>query len=370
MRPSSFLRVQVGTHVASLSALASSTRAPFREAPAYPKRLKLFEMGPRDGLQSEARFVPTEAKVEFIQRLLSAGSAWVEATSFVSPKAVPQLGDGSAVLAGVAARSGELRRRGATLSALVPNIKGFEAAAAAGLTEVAVFAAASDAFSQKNINCNVQTSLERFAPVFAAAAAARIRVRAYVSCALGCPYSGHVAPAAAAFVARALLDAGAYEVSLGDTIGVGSPPTVRSLLLACRDAGVPIEATAVHFHATYGLALANIATALEMGISVVDASVGGLGGCPYARGASGNVATEDVLYLTQALGIEVEGNPDIDALAETGDWMCKQLGVSNRSYVGVARLSHSRVLNTSTAVEEEAIRSACRVGLSWPVKAG
>lgn len=346
--------------------MTSSTRGPFRDPPAYPRRLKLFEMGPRDGLQSEARFLPTEAKIDFISRLLAAGSAWVEATSFVSPKAVPQLGDGSAVLAGVAARRGA-NYRGATLSALVPNIKGFEMAAAAGLTEVAVFAAASDAFSNKNINCNVQTSLERFTPVFAAAAAAKIRVRAYVSCAMGCPYSGPVAPAAAAFVARRLLDAGAYEVSLGDTIGVGSPPTVRALLAACRDAGVPVEATAVHFHATYGLALANIAAALEEGISVVDASVGGLGGCPYARGASGNVATEDVLYLAAALNIEVEGNPDIDALADAGDWMCRQLGVSNRSFVGIARLSHARAL-AAAKDDDEATRNACRVGLAWPDK--
>lgn len=352
-----------GGGVSSLSGLAFSSSMNVNRR-SYPKRLKLYEMGPRDGLQSESVFVPTEVKVEFISRLLGARTAWLETTSFVSPRAVPQLGDASAVLAGVRERGG-FSAGGATLSALVPNLRGFEAAVAAGLTEVAVFAAASDAFSQRNINCNVQTSLERFAPVFAAAAAARIRVRAYVSCALGCPYSGVVNPAAAAFVARALLDAGAYEVSLGDTIGVGTPSSVRALLVACLDAGVPIEATAVHFHATYGMALANISAALEEGVAIVDASVGGLGGCPYARGASGNVATEDVLYLANALGIDVEGGPDADALAETGDWMCRQLRVPNRSSVAVARLSHARALAASPT-DDEATRSACRIGLAWP----
>jgi len=328
-----------------------------------PKALKLFEMSPRDGLQSEARPIPTAQKIELVQRLLRAGCTAIEATSFVSAKAIPQLGDAAAVLAGVGAPP-----RGVTLSALVPNLRGFEAAAAAGLTEVAVFAAATDAFSARNINCNVQTSLARFEPVFAAAAAARIRVRAYVSCALGCPYSGAVAPAKAAFVARALADLGAYEVSLGDTIGVGTPATMRALLAACADVGLRPETLAVHCHATYGLALANIAAALEAGVATVDASVAGLGGCPYAKGASGNVATEDVLYLAAALGVDVEGAPSLDALVETGAWVCGVLGRENRSAVAVARLAHAKMLRDA-APGDAAAAEAARIGLAWPARA-
>lgn len=347
-----------GASRALTSVAASYSARPHR----YPRVLKLFEVGPRDGLQGESRPVPTAKKIELIQRLISAGSAWIEATSFVSAKSIPQLGDAAAVLAGVGAPP-----PGVTLSALVPNLRGFEDALASGLSEVAVFAAASDAFSQRNINCNVQTSLKRFEPVFAAAAAANVRVRAYVSCAFGCPFSGAVDPAKAAFVANALYNLGAYEVSLGDTIGVGTPVSMRALLHACREADVPTEVLAVHCHATYGLALANIAAALEEGVAVVDASVGGLGGCPYARGATGNVATEDVLYLAAALGIDVEGAPDLDALVDTGAWICAELGKANRSSVAVARLSHAVSLKAA-APQDDALRAACHIGLGWPIQ--
>jgi hydroxymethylglutaryl-CoA lyase len=333
-----------------------------RAAPVYPQSIKVYEMGPRDGLQSERALVPTGVKVELIDRLAAAGHVFIEATSFVSARAIPQLGDAMEVMARIA------RPPGVTFSALVPNARGLEAALACGLREVAVFAAASDAFSHRNINCNVQTSLERFRPVCAEAARAGVRVRGYVSTALGCPYSGPVAPEAAAFVARALLDLGAYEVSLGDTIGVGTPLGVRALLRAVREAGVPVPATAVHFHSTYGCAMANIVAALEAGVRVVDASVAGLGGCPYARGASGNVATEDVLYLAQGLGIEVEGAPDLNRLVEAGQWVCDHMGRKNSSAVALARLGH--VAAAAGAAEDAATRAACAVGLSWPQRPG
>jgi hydroxymethylglutaryl-CoA lyase len=329
----------------------------------YPPSIKLYEMGPRDGLQSERALVPTAVKVELIDRLAAAGHLFIEATSFVSARAIPQLGDAAEVMARIA------RPPGVTFSALVPNARGLEAALACGLTEVAVFAAASDAFSHRNINCNVQTSLERFRPVCAEAARAGVRVRGYVSTALGCPYSGPVAPEAAAFVARSLLDLGAYEVSLGDTIGVGTPLSVRALLHAVREAGVPPAATAVHFHATYGCAMANIVAALEAGVRVVDASVAGLGGCPYARGASGNVATEDVLYLAAGLGIEVEGAPSLPALVAAGQWVCEHMGRKNSSAVALARLGHASAAAGAGAGDAPA-RAACAVGLSWPQRPG
>jgi hydroxymethylglutaryl-CoA lyase len=331
-------------------------------ASPYPSSIKLYEMGPRDGLQSEKALVPTPIKVELINRLASAGHLWIEATSFVSVRAIPQLGDAVDVMSLIA------RPPGVTFSALVPNAKGMEAALACGLEEVAVFAAASDAFSHRNINCNVMTSLERFKPVMAEAKRAGVRVRGYVSTALGCPYSGAVSPEAAAFVARSLYDLGAYEVSLGDTIGVGTPLSVRALLHACREAGLPAPATAVHFHTTYGCAMANILTALEMGVRVVDASVAGLGGCPYARGASGNVATEDVLYMAEGLGIEVEGSPDLNKLVAAGQWVCDHMGRRNSSAVALARLGHAA--SAASVPGDEKAASVCRVGLSWPAKPG
>ena len=329
----------------------------------YPRTLKLYEMAPRDGLQSEKTLVPTSVKVELIDRLSAAGHVWIEATSFVSARAIPQLGDAAEVMARIA------RPPGVTFSALVPNARGLEAALACGLQEVAVFAAASDAFSHRNINCNVMTSLERFKPVLAEAKRAGVRVRGYVSTALGCPYSGPVAPEAVGFVARALYDLGAYEVSLGDTIGVGTPGGVRALLRAVREAGLPVPATAVHFHATYGCALANIVAALECGVRVVDASVSGLGGCPYARGASGNVATEDVLYLAEGLGIEVEGRPDLSRLVAAGQWVCDHMGRRNASAVALARLGHAAAA-AAAQPEDAGARAACTIGLSWPAPPG
>ena len=339
---------------ASRRASSLHVRAP---GPAYPASIKIFEMAPRDGLQSERALVPTATKVELIDRLAAAGLTHIEATSFVSARAIPQLGDAVEVMARIA------RPPGVTFSALVPNARGMEAALACGLREVAVFAAASDAFSHRNSASNVATSLQRFKPVAAEAARAGVRVRGYVSTALGCPYSGAVAPEAAAFVARCLYDLGAYEVSLGDTIGVGTPRSVRALLHACAEAGLPAAATAVHFHATYGCAMANILAALEMGVRVVDASVAGLGGCPYAKGASGNVATEDVLYLAQGLGVEVEGAPRLAELVATGAWACEQLGRANKSAVAVARLAHA-------AAAAAGDKDSCAVGLSWPERPG
>jgi len=246
-------------------------------------------------------------------------------------------------------------------------MKGFELALASGLREVAVFTASSDAFSLKNINCNVLTSLERFSPVLAEAKRMGIRVRGYVSTALGCPYAGPVAPEAAAFIARKLFDMGCHEISLGDTIGVGTPPAVRALLRACASAGVPPAVTAVHFHATYGSAMANIVTALEEGVSIVDSSVAGLGGCPYARGASGNVATEDVLYLAQGLGIEVDGHPDLAACVATGQWMCEYMGRKNASSVALARLGHMNSAAGASPGDSAAALKQSEIGLSWPV---
>lgn len=313
---------------------------------AYPKTVKIAEMGPRDGLQNESQILPTETKIEFINRLSETGLKYIEATSFVSKAWVPQMGDATDVLSGIQ------KKPGITYSALVPNSRGMEGAVAVKCDEIAVFAAATDSFSRKNINCTVLDSLERFKPVMEAAKANNIRVRGYVSCALGCPYEGPVAPDAVGFVAASLLELGCYEISLGDTIGVGNPFSTRQLLHAVKN-HIPTERIAVHFHDTYGMAIANVSAALEMGISVVDSSVAGLGGCPYAKGASGNVATEDVLYLCQSLGIET--GVDMDAIVEVGDWICRELGKQykedgtlvtpivpriNRSKVGVARLSH------------------------------
>jgi hydroxymethylglutaryl-CoA lyase len=295
-----------------------------------PGRVKIVEVGPRDGLQNEPRFVPTATKLELIDRLGACGLGAIEATAFVSPKWVPQMADSAEVM-----RS--LRRRpGVSYPVLVPNMKGFEAALAAGAQEIAVFGAASEAFSQKNINCSIAESLDRFRPVAAAAQAASVKVRGYVSCVLGCPYQGPVAPAAVAEVAAALHEMGCYEVSLGDTIGIGTPDATRAMIEAVARR-VPIDKLAGHFHDTYGMAVANICAALEMGVAVFDASVAGLGGCPYAAGASGNVATEDVVYLLNRLGIET--GIDLVALAETGAWISRHLGRESNSKAARALLA-------------------------------
>ena len=291
------------------------------------KPIRIVEVGPRDGLQNEPRGVPTEVKLELIERLADCGLPAVEATAFVSPKWIPQMADHTQVLERIR------RKPGVAYPVLTPNLKGYEAARAAGATEVAVFGAASEAFSKKNINCSIADSLERFRPIAAQAKQHGIRVRGYVSCVLGCPYEGEVAPERVAGVAKALYEMGCYEVSLGDTIGVGTPGRTKALIEACA-AQVPRERLAGHYHDTYGQALANIYASLEMGITTFDASVAGLGGCPYAAGASGNVATEDVVYMLQ--GLKLDTGVDLDALVETGRWISGILGREPASKVNRA----------------------------------
>jgi hydroxymethylglutaryl-CoA lyase len=293
-----------------------------------PTHVKLVEVGPRDGLQNEPQAIATPHKLALIERLGEAGLKHIEATAFVSPKWVPQMADASEVMRGIAPRPG------VSYSVLTPNLKGFEAALAAGAKEVAVFAAASEAFSQKNINCSIAESLTRFEPVMAAAGEAGVKVRGYVSCVLGCPYEGAVAPQAVAAVAKALADMGCYEVSLGDTIGVGTALHAQRMIEAVG-AVVPVEKLAGHFHDTYGQALTNIYACLEMGVAVFDSSVAGLGGCPYAAGASGNVATEDVVYLLQGLGIE--SGVDLDKLIAAAQFISGVLGRAPQSHLARAR---------------------------------
>jgi len=293
-----------------------------------PRAVRIVEVGPRDGLQNEAQSVATEKKIEFIGLLADAGLTAIEATAFVSPKWVPQMADHAELMRALP------RREGVAYPVLVPNLRGFEAAAAAGATEVAVFAAASETFSQRNINCSIAQSLERFEPVFAAARAANVRVRGYVSCALGCPYEGEIDLLRVADVAGRLFDAGCYEISLGDTIGVGTPKATQ-LMIATVATRVPVANLAGHFHDTYGQALANVYASLEMGVAVFDASVSGLGGCPYAPGAAGNVATEDLLYMLNGMGIET--GVDLDSLMAAGAFICAELGRETQSRVAKAR---------------------------------
>jgi len=292
-----------------------------------PERVKMVEVGPRDGLQNEPIQVPTAVKIELINRLAEAGLPVVEATSFVSPKWAPQMGDNAAVMAGIR------RQPGVAYPVLTPNLKGCEAALAAGAEEVAVFGAASESFSQRNINCSISESLDRFAPIMAAARQHHIRVRGYVSCVLGCPYEGDIAPAAVAAVAGRLYAMGCYEISLGDTIGVGTPGKAKAMVEAVA-ARVPVAGLAAHFHDTYGQALANIYAVMALGVAVIDSSVAGLGGCPYARGASGNVASEDVLYLLNGLGIET--GVDLDRLVAAGQYISDFLGRPSGSKVARA----------------------------------
>ncbi|MDO8863379.1 hydroxymethylglutaryl-CoA lyase [Haliea sp. E1-2-M8] len=292
-----------------------------------PRTVTLVEVGARDGLQNEPDLVPLEAKLRLIDDLGAAGLKVIEAGSFVNPKWIPQMADSEAVFAGFK------RRPGVRYTALTPNLKGFERALAAGSDEVAVFAAASEAFSQKNINCSIAESLQRFEPVMAAAQAAELPVRGYISCVLGCPYEGEIAPATVLQVARSLLDMGCYEVSLGDTIGTGSAGSMQRLL-DCLLADIPAPQLALHCHDTYGQALANILVGLQHGIATVDASVAGLGGCPYAKGASGNVATEDVLYMLD--GLEIETGVDLQALVAAGERISAALGRANGSRVARA----------------------------------
>uniref|UniRef100_A0A5B7ALY4 hydroxymethylglutaryl-CoA lyase n=1 Tax=Davidia involucrata TaxID=16924 RepID=A0A5B7ALY4_DAVIN len=292
-----------------------------------PGSVKIVEVGPRDGLQNEKEIVPTAVKVELIKMLVSSGLPVVEATSFVSPKWVPQLADAKDVIEAI--RSVE----GTRFPVLTPNLKGFEAAVAAGAKEVAIFAAASESFSRSNINCSIEDSLSRYHDVALAARKLSIPVRGYISCVVGCPVEGAVPPSKVAYVAKELFDMGCSEISLGDTIGVGTPGAVIPMLEAVIDV-VPVEKLAVHFHDTYGQALSNILVSLQMGISTVDSSVSGLGGCPYAKGASGNVATEDVIYMLNGLGIQT--NVDLGKLMLAGDFICKHLGRSSGSKTAIA----------------------------------
>ncbi|KAE8882063.1 Hydroxymethylglutaryl-CoA lyase [Phytophthora fragariae] len=296
-------------------------------ATGYPSFVKIVEVGPRDGLQNEKTIVSTQDKIKFINLLSETGLSAIEATSFVSPKWVPQMADNSDVLKGIS------HREGVSYPVLTPNIKGFDSAVEAGAKEVAIFGAASEAFSQKNINCSIEESLERFRPVCEKANGLGIRVRGYVSCVLGCPYQGPVEPSAVAVVAQRMLEMGCYEVSLGDTIGVGNPASTLAMLKAAKQV-VPVERLAVHFHDTYGQALSNILIALQEGIAVVDSSVAGLGGCPYASGASGNVATEDVLYMVHGLGIQT--CVDLHKVMAAGDFITNLLGHPTQSKVARA----------------------------------
>ncbi|MGH7190080.1 MAG: hydroxymethylglutaryl-CoA lyase [Acetobacteraceae bacterium] len=293
----------------------------------YPGGVRIVEVGPRDGLQNEQMHLPTETKVALIELLAEAGLRSIEAGSFVAPKWVPQMADTAAVLS-------RLRRRpGVAYPVLVPNLTGLERALAAGAEEIAVFAAASETFSNRNINCSIEESLSRFAPVIEQALAGGIRIRGYVSCVLGCPYEGEIAPVAVARVAGQLYRMGCYEISLGDTIGTGTPLKARRLVeRTCSE--VPLSAIALHFHDTYGQALANLLACLELGAAVVDSAIAGLGGCPYARGASGNVATEDVTYMLAGMGIET--GLDLDRLCAAGAMISSALGRPTRSRVAQA----------------------------------
>jgi len=289
--------------------------------------VRIVEVGPRDGLQNEKTQVATADKIALVDRLSATGLRTIEATSFVSPRWVPQLADAAEVYAGIA------RRPGVAYPVLVPNEQGYERARAAGVTEVAVFTAASEAFNRANTNAGIDESLERFRPILARAAQDGVKVRGYVSTVLGCPYQGEVAVAAVVDVARRLHALGCYEISLGDTIGVGTPTKARQMLAAVAGE-VPMAALAVHFHDTYGQALANIAACLEQGVRVVDSAVSGAGGCPYARGASGNVASEDVVYMLHGMGIDT--GIDLQALAATGRWLAGLLGRETGSKAGRA----------------------------------
>jgi hydroxymethylglutaryl-CoA lyase len=292
--------------------------------------IRIVEMGPRDGLQNEKQVVPLAVKLELIDRLADAGLREIEATSFVSPKWVPQMGDHAELMRTLP------RRAGVSYPVLTPNLQGFEAAVAAGADHVAVFAAASEAFSKKNINCSIAESIDRFLSVMAAARDAGVKVRGYVSCVVACPYEGAVAPAKVAEVSQRLIDIGCYEVSLGDTIGVGTPASVTRMLEAVA-MRVPVDRLAGHYHDTWGMAVANVHASLQFGLRCFDASVGGLGGCPYAKGATGNVASEDVVYLLHGMGFDT--GIQLDKLVDTAAWINAQLGREPVSRVARATLA-------------------------------
>jgi len=297
---------------------------------SLPASVQVVEVGPRDGLQNEPQPVPLDVKVQLIDRLSAAGFGHIEAAAFVSPKWVPQMAGSADVLARIR------RRAGTVYSALVPNLKGMEAALAAGVDEVVVFSAASEAFAQKNINCSIAESIERFRPVAQAARDAGIRLRGSISVALGCPHQGEVRPAAVAEVAQRMADLGCDSIDIADTIGVGTPGAVQAVFEATARV-FPLSRQAGHFHDTYGQALANVYAALQLGVANFHSSVAGLGGCPYARGASGNVATEDLLYLLHGLGIDT--GVDLHAVVQAGDFICRAIGRPNNSRAGRALLA-------------------------------
>lgn len=299
----------------------------------YPSYVKIVEVGPRDGLQNEPCFVDTEIKVELIERLSETGLSAIEVASFVHPQAIPQLADAEAVFEGIK------QRPGVSYSALVPNLQGLERALSVGVAEVAVFTAATETFNQKNIHGSIEESLARFKPVLDRAPSLGIKVRGYISCALGCPYEGRVDPKRVAGLAHRLYEMGCGEISLGDTIGIGTPLQAQGMLATAAEV-VPIERLALHFHDTRGQALANILACLELGASIIDASVAGLGGCPYAKGATGNVATEDVVYMLEGMGIET--GIDLERLIAVGRFISQKLGRENQSRVGRAGLGIGR----------------------------
>ena len=295
-----------------------------------PTQVKLVDVGPRDGLQNEKQPVPAAVKIELVHRLQAAGLKEIEVTSYVSPKWVPQMADNHAVMQGIQ------RQAGVRYSVLTPNLKGFEAALLDQPDEIVVFGAASEAFSQKNINCSIAESIERFAPVVAAAKAAGIYVRGAMSCTVGCPYEGEIAPERVAYLAGLMADIGVQHVGVADTIGVGTPRKVQAAIEATLK-HFTLDDISGHFHDTYGQALANTLAALELGVWQFDTSVAGLGGCPYAKGATGNVATEDVVYLLHGMGIAT--GIDLDALVDAGAWISEQLGRPSGSRVGRALLA-------------------------------
>ena len=289
---------------------------------ALPTHVRIVEVGPRDGLQNEKHAIPTVAKIQLIEQLVDAGLTYIEAGSFVNPKWVPQMADSADVFSGIT------RKPNITYAALVPNLQGYERALSVDANEVAIFAAASEAFSQKNINCSISESINRFETLIRSAQSQKIPVRGYISCVAGCPYSGEVDARNVANIARELLDMGCYEISLGDTIGVGTAGQIKKLISTVAHQ-IPIEKIAVHMHDTYGQALTNIYAALEMGVNVVDSSIAGLGGCPYAAGASGNVATEDLVYLLN--GLSIQHGVNIEKLIQAGNFISHVLQKPNQS---------------------------------------
>jgi hydroxymethylglutaryl-CoA lyase len=295
-----------------------------------PDSVRIVEVGPRDGLQNEKEPIDAATKIALIEKLAEAGIRYIEAGSFVNPKWIPQMAGSEEVFQKIQ------RLAGTRYAALTPNMQGYERAINVGASEVAIFGAASESFSQKNINCSIAQSIDRFQPIMDAAKADKVPVRGYVSCVVGCPYEGDIDASKVAEVAKRLFDMGCYEISLGDTIGVGTPASIRKMLSAVS-AVVPMEQLAVHLHDTYGQALANIYAALQMGVGVVDSSVAGLGGCPYAKGASGNVATEDLVYMLNGLGID--HGVDLDKLIATGQYISEQLNRDNGSKVARATIA-------------------------------